>query len=106
MDAEKFKKTILEKSGKDYGICPPPLDAQEALNILTEHFLGEDWYVTIPVNQQQVNTEAVYEILRKFPEKKTEKGILCGLGLHRYKTIAINHIYHRKCKCGKELYNN
>lgn len=31
--------------------------------------------------------------------------LLCKLGLHRFKTVVINHRYHRKCKCGKEIYN-
>ena len=65
MKAEKFKKLIHSKSNKDYGLCPPPIEAQEALNILIEHFLGEDWYVVMPVSTEQVNAEAVYEILRK-----------------------------------------
>jgi hypothetical protein len=70
MDSEKFKKIILEKSDKDYGLCPPPIDAQYGLNILVEHFLGRNWYVTMPISQKQVNAEAIYEILRKYPEKK------------------------------------
>lgn len=71
MDAKEFKNFMLENSEKDYGLCAPPLDSQKALNILIEHFLGDDWYVVMPISQQQVNTEAVYEILRKFPKKKS-----------------------------------
>lgn len=74
--SEEFIKMMLEKSKKDYGLCPPPLNSQEALNILIDHFLGDDWYVVMPLNQQQVNTEAVYEILKKFPDKKSMKDFL------------------------------
>lgn len=55
----------------DYGICPPPMKAQKALDILIKNILGEDWYVTIPMCQEQVNTVAVQEILYKFNSKKS-----------------------------------
>jgi len=76
MNSEKFRESILEKSEKDYGLYPPPINAQEGLNILIEHLLGKDWYTTMPLCQKQVNTEAIYEILRKYPEKKSLKGLL------------------------------
>jgi hypothetical protein len=65
MKPEDFKELLHNNSDKDYGLCPPPIKAQKALNILVEHFLGKDWYVTTPMGQEQVNSEAVYEILRK-----------------------------------------
>lgn len=43
-----------------------PLQAQEALNILIDHFLGEDWYVSDPLGPTQVNAIAVDEILSKY----------------------------------------
>jgi len=70
MDSEEFRKIMLEISDKDYGMCPPPIDAQEGLNFLIKHFLGQDWYVTIPISQKQVNSEAIYQILEKYPKKK------------------------------------
>jgi hypothetical protein len=79
MDSEKFKKIILEKSDKDYGLCPSPIDAQYGLNILIKHFLGRNWYTTMPISQKQVNAEAIYEILRKYPEKKSLKDIIKNL---------------------------
>lgn len=42
------------------------LQAQEALNILIDHFLGEDWYVVDPFEPTQVNAIAVDEILSKY----------------------------------------
>lgn len=50
----------------DCNLCPPPMDAQVALNELCRHLLGEDWYVIMPVSQEQVNTEIVYAIERKY----------------------------------------
>ena len=70
LDAEKFLQATIKNSDFDYGICPPPIDAQKGLDILIEHFLGEDWYTALPLSQKQVNTEAVYEILKRYPNKK------------------------------------
>ena len=79
MDSEKFVKMVHENANFDYGICPPPIDAQYGLNILIKHFLGPDWYVIMPLCQRQVNTEAVYAILKKYPEKKSFKDIIKNL---------------------------
>lgn len=71
MEIKEFEKIISTKG--DYGLCPPPIEAQEGLNILIKHFLGKDWYVTLPISQEQLNTEAIYEILSKHPKKKSLK---------------------------------
>lgn len=76
MDSEKFAKMVYENSNFQYDICPPPIDAQCGLNILIEHFLGQNWYTIMPLSQKQVNTEAIYEILRKYPEKKSLKDMI------------------------------
>jgi len=67
---EQFRKEILDSSEKDYGLCPPPLDAQKGLNILIKHFLGDGWYTVMPISTEQVNTEAVYSILLLHGEKR------------------------------------
>ena len=68
--SEQLIDTSSSNSKEDYGLCPPPLNAQEGLNVLIEHFLGKGWYVTMPLNQEQVNTQAVYEILEKYSKKR------------------------------------
>jgi hypothetical protein len=50
------------------GIFLPPTDAQTALNIIIEYYLGEDWYVNDPVGQEQVNTESVLSIIDRYPK--------------------------------------
>ena len=65
-----LEKEIMTDDNKD-NIFSPPLDPQIALNILIEHFLGKDWYTPNPIGVKQVNTEAVYEILEKYPKKKS-----------------------------------
>jgi hypothetical protein len=54
----------------DYGILPPPMNAQKALNELCDHLLGEDWYVVNPISTEQANTEIVYAIERKYKRVK------------------------------------
>lgn len=71
MDAKEFLESTYNESEKDYGIFLPPTNAQEGLNILINHFLGENWYSVNPISQEQINTEAIYLILRKYPEKRT-----------------------------------
>lgn len=71
MDAERFRNMALAKADRDYGMCAPPTKAQEGLNILIDHFLGEDWYTVMPVGAEQVNTEAIYQILKSYPKKKS-----------------------------------
>jgi hypothetical protein len=74
MKPKDFQDLVYENADRDYGMCPPPIDAQTGLNILINHFLGEDWYTTMPMGVQQVNAEAIYAILEKYPEK--QKGLL------------------------------
>ena len=59
---------------KDYGLCSPPMNAQVALDELCRYFLGEDWYTTMPESQEQVNTEKVYEIEKRYRGYK-KKGL-------------------------------
>lgn len=76
MRPEEFCKFAYEndEKGKDYyGIFPPPTNAQVGLNILIKHFLGEDWYTTLSMHNEQVNTEAIAEILYRYPNKEDKK---------------------------------
>lgn len=64
-----MEKEIMTEEDKK-SIFSPPLEPQIALNILIEHFLGKDWYTPNPIGVKQVNTEAVYEILSRYPRKR------------------------------------
>ena len=65
MEAKEFVRQQQEKAEKDYGLCYHPTSAQDALEVLIEHFLGHDWCSVTPMSADQVNTEAVYCILRE-----------------------------------------
>lgn len=71
----KFKKESCEDIADrvlglaeegNYFPFSPPMDAQTAVNELCRFFLGEDWYTTNPISQEQINTEIVYEIECKY----------------------------------------
>lgn len=69
-DKETIRRLLKLTNGKDYGMFAPPMDAQVALIELCHHFLGEDWYSVNPVSQDQINTEIVYEIERRYKVRR------------------------------------
>ncbi len=75
MEAEDFIKKIYKESDADYGMLYPPIKAQDGLNILIDHFLGEDWYVIMSVSREQINAEAIHEILLSNPKRSFKEKI-------------------------------
>ena len=55
-------------------ICPPPTTAQEVVNCLCDLFLGENWYVTLPLGNDQINTVILDNILFKHCPEYRKKG--------------------------------
>ena len=60
---ENKKKFLDIIESKKYGIMPDVISADLAIQVLSEYLLGEDWYITDPVSQEQANTIIVAEIL-------------------------------------------
>lgn len=62
---------ILDEKQKkcNCGIFMPPIEDYEAVDIIKDYLLGEDWYTVNPVPRVQVNAEIVYEILNKYSPK-------------------------------------
>jgi hypothetical protein len=71
MKAEEFLEIVNGQSNVDYGLCPPPITAEKGLDILIEHFLGKDWYTTLPMGTEQVYTQAIFEILERNQKRKS-----------------------------------
>lgn len=63
------KKLFKILSDETYGICPAPMSAEDALQILTDYLLGEDFYISMPLSPQQANTEIVATILKKYSKE-------------------------------------
>ena len=51
------------------GLYPAPMEAQEALDILTSYLLGDDWYVVDPLSTKQVNAIITEQLLDKYSKK-------------------------------------
>jgi len=62
------------------------LSAQEAVNILCNYFLGEDWYIVDPVRNDQANAIIVEEIKNTVPSKYNKDKFL----LYRKSTLGAN----------------
>ena len=58
---------IFENS--DYGLMPAPMSVQFAINTLCDYLLGDDFYITDPVSQEQANTLIVYNILKHYSKE-------------------------------------
>ncbi len=72
MKTEGFLKMVDEHNeGKSYGLYPQPFPADKGLDVLIEHFLGKDWYVTLSMSPEQVYTEAICDILEKTQKRKS-----------------------------------
>ena len=69
--AERLLRLTNSHPG-EYGIFPPPMNAQVAVNELCRFFLGEDYW-TIVNNNEQANTEIVFEIECKYKNKVNRK---------------------------------
>ena len=69
----KYSDWVKENWEKD-NILAPPLEAQEAINFLSNYLLGEDWYDSSgATHPEQVNARIVHEILYKYsPEYRGE----------------------------------
>lgn len=57
-------------------MCPPPMDAQVALDELRRYFLGDDWYTTWPVPSIQVNAEIVAAIEQQYKGCKLKRVVI------------------------------
>lgn len=65
---EFYRKRMDETKWPENDLCDPPTDPRTAMHILIDHFLGEDGYVMMPENDDQIITVAVAEILNKYPK--------------------------------------
>lgn len=59
----------LENAKDPDNTLPPELDFEKAIYFLKNYLLGEDWYVNYSGSAKQINTDIVYNILRKYSKK-------------------------------------
>ncbi len=53
----------------NYGLCPAPMNAQTAINILCDYLLGDDWYFAGSASVEQGNAIVVELILDKYSKQ-------------------------------------
>ena len=76
MTNKEFEEILNKKRiemGWEDNIFPPPTTDREFVEIIRNHFLGENWYVVNPISHEQINTEAIWDILSKYPHAEQEK---------------------------------
>lgn len=75
-DKEIGERLYQLSDKKDYGICPSATDAQVAFNELAKFFLGDDFYISLPISNAQCNTELLYEIETRYKKCRLRKKII------------------------------
>jgi hypothetical protein len=65
---EFMDKRYKNREDKDNIFSVGVSDAEFRAFII-DYFLGEDWYVTDPLGQTQINEIALYEILEKYSKR-------------------------------------
>lgn len=64
-----YKKAMERENWSEDNLCDPPTESREAIHILIDELLGEDWYVAMPEHDDQVITSAVYAIIRRYVDE-------------------------------------
>ena len=64
-----FKPMILNLEDKSYGVCPAPMSATVALDILSSYLLGDDFCINMTVSPDQATSVVVQNILFKYSKK-------------------------------------
>lgn len=68
---DEFCACVFENNPES--IFPEGISDGLALDILFNHFIGPDYYISYSCGRKQANTEMVGEILRMFPAGKLRK---------------------------------
>lgn len=68
--ASTFYQERMDATNWNSGdLCDPPTSDAIAVKVLIDELLGADWYVTLPENDEQTNTAAVYQIIRRYVDE-------------------------------------
>lgn len=63
-----YDKATADQNNEN-NIFPPAMKPEEAITLLCDYLLGEDWYVVDPLSYEQCITCMVAEILSKYSKK-------------------------------------
>ena len=65
---ERNKQRYVERND-DENMCPIGLSDEQFVDIITNLFLGSEWYSVMPMNRHQINVEILETIISKFIKK-------------------------------------
>ena len=66
---KSFEAVLENIEDTTYGVCPAPMDAQQAIYILSDYLLGDDWYFAGSCSVEQGNAIVVEQILDKYSKQ-------------------------------------
>ncbi|MCM1230158.1 MAG: hypothetical protein NC489_08495 [Ruminococcus flavefaciens] len=67
-----YEQRLKDTNWASNNMCDPPSSADVCLKALKDELLGSDWYITMPEDQEQVNTAITTEIIRKYIDEPNE----------------------------------
>lgn len=74
MNIFRYMENKYEERKDKNNIYGVGISDEEFRKFIIQYLLGEDWYVSDPIGQTQVNEIALYEILNKYSKRyKKEK---------------------------------
>lgn len=75
-----MKETLTDwlNARNNFGICYPPMKAEEFVEFIKDYLLNENWYTVNPVSNEQVYTSILIDVLDRYSKKykKEKRGIL------------------------------
>lgn len=81
-----YENAMKKENWSEEDLCDPPTEPREGIHILIDELLGENWYVAMPENDNQVITQAIYQIIRHYVDAPKRKAhiweiviIICAL---------------------------
>lgn len=74
-----YEKAMEKENWPKDDLCDPPTEPREGMHILIDELLGENWYVVMPENDDQVITQAIYQIIHKYIDEPKKKERIWGI---------------------------
>lgn len=68
-----YKKAMKKENWSGDDLCDPPTEPREGIHILIDELLGENWHVAMLENDDQVITQAIYQIIRHYVDSPKRK---------------------------------
>lgn len=65
-----YQERVQKNNWAKDELCDPPTSDKEGMQYLIDNLLGPDWYITMPESQEQINTVAIFAIIRKYVDQK------------------------------------